>query len=60
MVDTTKVCQKYSSAEVGEAINKATCDSVAVALLEIEIIQGFYKCDQDKIAALQQFKPWKA
>ena len=57
MLNARKVGQKDSSTEVGEAINKATCDSVSVAFLNIEVIQGFYKSDQSDVAVLQQFKP---
>lgn len=52
MLNTTKVGQKYSSAEVGEAINKATCDSVFGAFLKIEVIQGFYRFGQGEVAVL--------
>lgn len=57
MLNTTKVGKKFSSAEVGEAINKATCDSVSVTLLKVEVIQVFYKSDQGEVAVLQQLKP---
>ncbi|PKU48057.1 hypothetical protein llap_1614 [Limosa lapponica baueri] len=48
-LSTTKVGQNYSSAEVGAAINTATCDSVSVAILKIEVNQEFYKSDLGKI-----------
>lgn len=56
MLNTTNIGQ-YSSADIGEAINKATCDNGSVAVVKVEVIQGFYRSDQSEFAVLQQFKP---